>query len=188
MVQALEGPRGLLAIGGLLALALIVSILLPAGSATPSPTPPPTTLAGQPPPSAPPQGEPAATTTLAAKPKPSPSASQEPSPEPTPPRTARLTLAIEHNVKEGRLTVLVDQKIVLDKAISGKETKRVLVFRGRKGELFEVIDLPAGDHTIRVEAQDGEEKKAGQIQGAFKKGEARLLEVKIGGRVELEWR
>ena len=30
--------------------------------------------------------------------------------------------------------------------------------------------------------------EAAQIPGTFKKGETRLLEVKIGSRVELEWR
>jgi serine/threonine-protein kinase len=189
-LKALEGPRGLLAIGGLLALALLVSLFLPAGSGTPSPSPKASAAGVTAAPSA---HSPAPLSSREPSPRPAASASgpaQAASPEPTPApsRTARLTLAVEHNVKDGRLIVLVDQKTMLDRSVSAKETKKALVFRGRKGELFEVIDVAPGEHAIRVEVQDGDEKKAGQIQGSFKRGEARLLEVRIGGRIELEWR
>jgi hypothetical protein len=91
-------------------------------------------------------------------------------------------------VKDGKLRVLVNQKPVLEKPLAAKETKKALIFKGRKGEFFQVIDLAPGEHTIRIEVEEGGATKAGQITGTFKRGEARLLEVKIGGRVELDWR
>jgi hypothetical protein len=115
-------------------------------------------------------------------------ASPSPSPEAALARTARLTLAIEHNVKEGSLKVLVDQKPLLTKPLAAQEKRKALFFKGRKAELFESIDVAPGEHAIRVEVQDGNEKKANQISASFKKGETRLLEVKVGGRVELQWR
>jgi hypothetical protein len=54
--------------------------------------------------------------------------------------------------------------------------------------VFEVIDVAPGERTIRIEVQDGDEKKTGQTTGSFKRGETKLLEVKVGSRVELEWR
>ena len=101
---------------------------------------------------------------------------------------ARLTLDVKHGVKEGVLRVLVDQKAILTKTLTSRETKKVLFFKGRTGQFFEVIDLAEGERTIRVEVEEGDETKAGQILGTFKKGEARLLEVRVGRAVELEWR
>jgi hypothetical protein len=104
---------------------------------------------------------------------------------------ARLTLAIEHNLKDGTLRVLIDEREVLSRAVSAKETKKALVFKGRRGQLLEVIDVQPGQHLIRVEARekaDTDPPRAGVVTATFKKGETRLLEVKIGGRIELEWR
>jgi len=193
LVKALEGPRALLAIAGLLVLALLVSVLLPFASPSSSPSPSSSGAAGaarpsgSPPPASPgkPLGpSPASASALPAGVAESPS----PEPTPTPARTARLTLAVEHSVKNGSLKVFVDQKQLLSKPLVAQQTRRALIFRGRKGELFDFIDVAPGERTVRIEVQDGDEKKANQISGTFKKGETRLLDVKVGGRVELQWR
>jgi hypothetical protein len=100
-----------------------------------------------------------------------------------------LTLAVEHSVKSGSMKVFVDQKPIFNKElVAAQKTRKAIFFRGRKGEVFEVIDVAPGERTIRIEVQDGDEKKTGQTTGSFKRGETKLLEVKVGSRVELEWR
>lgn len=188
VLKALDGPRGLLAIAGLLVVALLVALLLPEG-APPTPSASPSSPAGA---SAAPATVPGASRSPASV-SPSPAllaAGETPSPEPTPTpaRTARLTLVVEHGVKAGLLKVFVDQKQLLSKPLAAPRTRKALIFKGRKDELFESIDVAPGERAIRIEVQDGGDKKAKQISGSFKKGETRLLEVKVGSRVELEWR
>jgi serine/threonine-protein kinase len=103
---------------------------------------------------------------------------------------ARITIAVEHSLKQGTLRVRLDKRLVLEKELTSQETKKALVFRGRKGSLFEVIEAPPGDHAIRVEVSEGKGRpeRAGQIQGSFQSGQTRLLEVKVGGQVSLKWR
>jgi len=123
---------------------------------------------------------------------PSGTATPEPTPTPTPaptPSPARLTLEIEHSLKHGELLVVVDQKRVLTRELESEEVKKALIFKGRKGRLLETIDVPPGEHLVRVEVnRKGEPQRAAQIFGEFKSGAASLLEVRIGGQVTLEWR
>jgi serine/threonine-protein kinase len=198
LLKALEGPRGLLAIAGLLALALIVSLVLPRGGAAPSPSP--SGIAGSPTtgpsvaPIRPGSASPSPTDLAGGVPSPGASPSTSPSPDasatPAPARTARLTLAVEHSVKAGSMLVFVDQKPLLSKMLISQKTRKALIFKGRKGEVFETIDVAPGERTIRIDVQDGDDKKTGQTTGTFKRGETKLLEVKVGGgpRIELEWR
>jgi len=187
-----EGSRRLLVLATVLVTALIATLFIPsAPPLSPSPAPSdlaPTRAPGAIPGAVPPSASPSPAANGSA---PSPAA-ETPAPASARPvrhDVARLTLAVEHGVKEGTMRVLVDQKTVLERSLTSKETKRALFFRGRKGQLLEIIDLSEGERTIRVEVEEaGEETKASQVLGTFKKGEARLLEVKIGGRVELEWR
>ncbi len=190
-----QSSKRLLALATVLATALVGTLFLP--SAPPSSPASPRATG-----SAPASG-PASPGARLAPPEPvatqaAGSRSVVPSPEPeslpgAPPRSAhredaRLTLDVVHGVKQGVLRVLVDQKAVLTKPLTSKETKKALILKGRRGQFFEVIELAEGERKIRVEIEEGGETKAGQILGTFKKGEARLLEVRVGGRVELEWR
>ena len=88
------------------------------------------------------------------------------------------------------MLVFVDQKPLLSKMLISQKTRKALIFKGRKGEVFETIDVAPGERTIRIDVQDGDDKKTGQTTGTFKRGETKLLEVKVGGgpRIELEWR
>jgi hypothetical protein len=122
--------------------------------------------------------------------EPQAAATPEPTPTPKPtPSPGRLTLEIEHSLKQGELQVVIDQRRVLVRELESQETKKALIFKGRKGRLLEVIDVSPGEHLVRVEVnQKGEPQRAAQIFGEFTSGGARLLEVRIGGQVTLEWR
>jgi len=101
----------------------------------------------------------------------------------------RLTLDLEHGVKAGSLTVLIDGRRVLRRRLEGEETRKAVLFKGTKGRVIEFIELPPGEHRVRVEVrEDGrDEVKAGVILGQFAEGETRILEVKAGSQVSLKW-
>ncbi len=119
-------------------------------------------------------------------------ATLEPTPTPTPeptPSPARLTLEIEHSLKQGELVVAVDMKRMVTRQLESEEVTKALIFKGRKGRLLETIDVAPGEHLVRVEVnRKGEPQRAAQIFAEFKSGSARLLQVRIGGVVTLEWR
>jgi eukaryotic-like serine/threonine-protein kinase len=128
---------------------------------------------------------------------PAPDATPAPTPTPAPTTTttlppvqpASLTLSVEHNVGDGSLRLLIDGRILAERHLEGEETKKALFFKGHKGSLVATVDVPPGDHIVRIEVREkGEALRAAQIRGQLRPGQARLLEVKVGGDVSLKWK
>jgi eukaryotic-like serine/threonine-protein kinase len=124
-----------------------------------------------------------------------PLAEPEPSFSPAPPATlpalapARVAIAIEHGLAEGRLRVWVDDEQTVDTALAGKRTKRLLVFNRRSGAAAEVIDVPPGDRLLRFEVEGGGVVRRGLVRAHFESDRTRLLRVKVEGRtLDLDWR
>ena len=101
---------------------------------------------------------------------------------------ARLALSVRHGVKQGRLRLWIDERLMLDTELSSTETRKVLVFKRRKGSLVEVFDVAPGDRLVRVELEEDGQRRSAGLSGAFESRKTRLLEVKLGGRVGLKWK
>jgi len=118
-----------------------------------------------------------------------------PSPSPpatsTPPRYAKLAIAFEHPLEEGTLRVWVDDELVLDEPLDSQKTKKVVVFKGRKGSLAQVLEVLPGDHEIRVEVAWDDNVKTKRISGNFDADTTRRLSAKVGGLLKkglsLKW-
>ena len=124
-----------------------------------------------------------------------PAAEPEPSLSPAPPAAlpalapARVAIAIEHGLAEGRLRVWVDDLQTVDTALAGKRTKRLLVFNRSSGAAAEVIDVLPGDRLLRFEVEGGGVVRRGLVRGHFESDRTRLLRVKVEGRtLDLDWR
>jgi tRNA A-37 threonylcarbamoyl transferase component Bud32 len=111
-------------------------------------------------------------------------------PAPLPPLApARVAIAIEHGLAEGRLRVWVDDAQTVDTALAGKRTKRLLLFSRRAGAATEVIDVPPGDRLLRFEVEGGGTVRRGLVRAHFESDRTRLLRVKVEGRtLDLDWR
>jgi hypothetical protein len=102
---------------------------------------------------------------------------------------ARVAIAIEHGLEQGRLRVWVDDQRALETALTSKRTKRLLVFNRRAGAAAAVIDVPPGDHVLRFEVEGGGVVRRGLIRQRFESDRTRLLRVKVQGRkLDLDWR
>jgi eukaryotic-like serine/threonine-protein kinase len=66
------------------------------------------------------------------------------------PPPARLDVTLQHPLRSGRLRVWVDDDLVIDKPLSSRVTKKVLLYKQRRGRFHEVVDAPPGDHRLRV--------------------------------------
>jgi hypothetical protein len=104
---------------------------------------------------------------------------------------AHLVLALEHPFKQGTLRVWVDQKMAVEEPLESRPTRKLLVFRGRKGRETEVLAVAPGPHVIRVRVQGEGFAATRTIRGTFKDGETRSLEVRVGGLIgkalDLRW-
>ena len=114
---------------------------------------------------------------------PSPDPSPTPSSADAPAAGAHLVLALEHPFKQGTLRVWVDQKMAIEEPLESRPTRKLLVFRGRKGRETEVLAVVPGPHVIRVRVQGEGFAATRTIRGTFKGGETRSLEVRVGGLI-----
>jgi hypothetical protein len=102
---------------------------------------------------------------------------------------ARVALTLEHGFKQGRLKVWVDEVLVLEKPLAAAGAKRVLFFTRSKGRVAEVLEVAPGQRMFRVEVEgDDDQHRGGQLTGLLRQHETRLLEVKVGGRIQLAWK
>jgi serine/threonine-protein kinase len=101
---------------------------------------------------------------------------------------AHVALSVEHAFKRGQLKVWVDDRLVLDKALASTQTRRLLFLKRRKGSFAEVLEVLPGERRLRLEVVADGARRSAELRGVFKSDETRLLEVKLGGKVELEWK
>jgi hypothetical protein len=110
-----------------------------------------------------------------ARPSPSPAATAPA------PRYAKLAIDFEHPLEEGTLRVWVDDELMLDEELDSQKTKKILVFKGRKGSLAQVLEVLPGEHEIRVEVAWDDNVKTKRISGTFEVDTTRRLSARIGG-------
>jgi hypothetical protein len=97
------------------------------------------------------------------------------------PEPAHLELSVEHALRSGTLRVYVDDDAVLEEALAGRVTRKVLSFRMHKGSASHSFDVPPGEHVIRVEVEGAGYDGSRRIRGTFKSGETRRLEATVDG-------
>jgi tRNA A-37 threonylcarbamoyl transferase component Bud32 len=111
------------------------------------------------------------------------------SPEVTVP--AKLAVDFDHGFKNGSLRISVDNEPVLTRRLEGREKKKLVAFKGWKGSVSEVFELPPGKHTVRVQVNWDDKERTESIKGQFSAGATRYLDIEVGGlnkSLSLEWR
>jgi hypothetical protein len=104
------------------------------------------------------------------------------------PETSHVELSVEHGFERGRLKVWVDDKLVLDKALAGIQTRTLLFLKRRKGAFAEVLEILPGERLLRFEVMADGVRRGAELRGVFKVDETRLLAVKLGDKVDLDWK
>ena len=95
-----------------------------------------------------------------------------------------LEISFAHPLRSGTLRVFVDDEPVLEEALSGRVTKKILNLRLRKGSMEKVLDIAPGEHVIRVEVDGSGYDGARRIRGVFKSGETRHLDATVDGLIK----
>jgi serine/threonine-protein kinase len=106
---------------------------------------------------------------------------------------ARLEIAFQHSLRTGTIKVWVDDELVVEEELESRVTKKILVIKRRKGRFETTLDVPPGEHVIKVQVEGGGFSGLSRIRGSFSSGETRRLEVNKGGLplldkdLSLEW-
>ena len=185
--EAATGPGRAALLGGILiavaagSVALAVGILVLAWSGAQKPTAkPPTGLA----PSAP--AETAGEVVARSTESPGPVANTEPSVGP-----ARLVIAFDHSLESGILKIWIDDTLVVNEKLKGRESKKLLVFKGWTGSVNKILEVSPGRHDVRVEVAWENNKQVESTSAKFNSRATLRLEAKVGGlrnNLSLDWR
>jgi hypothetical protein len=106
---------------------------------------------------------------------------------------AHLDIVFEHSLKGGTLKVWIDDDLAFEEALQSRVVKKILSVRIRKGTFRKTLDLPAGEHVIKVQVEGDGYSGSSRIRGSFESGEKRRLEINKGSlpllkqELELEW-
>jgi hypothetical protein len=115
---------------------------------------------------------------------PSPVASSTPTPRPSPAlqATARLRISVTHDLKSGRLKVLVDGRSVIDEALKARRKRYLLVFERREGRHVSRLNVTPGRHRITVQVRSGRATHSEELRETFKAGATRQLNLRVSGK------
>ncbi len=93
---------------------------------------------------------------------------------------AKLEIVFEHRLKGGTLRVWVDDRLQVEEQLESRVTKKILSYRLREGTARMGIEVPPGEHMIRVQVDGDGVWKSQQIRGTFESGATRRLAASLG--------
>jgi hypothetical protein len=96
----------------------------------------------------------------------------------------------EHPLRSGLLRIWLDGELIVEQRLAGQAAKKALVFTVRQGSYRDVLEIPTGRHTFRVQVHWDDEDRTERIVGSFKPGQTRRLLVRLGRlrkNLSLEW-
>jgi serine/threonine-protein kinase len=105
---------------------------------------------------------------------------------PLPVPSGELEIALTHSLKSGTVRVFVDDDLRFEDDLESRVTQKILSVEIRKGALKKTIDVPTGEHVIRVQVQGGTFSDSRRITGTFTSGGTRHLQVEVGGLLKRE--
>ena len=71
--------------------------------------------------------------------------------------------------------------------LSGRSTRHLLLLKRQSGSLGDVLEVPPGFAAAALRGRGRREEPTSRVRAAFRADQTRLLRLKAGKRVELEW-
>jgi serine/threonine-protein kinase len=100
-----------------------------------------------------------------------------------------LHLDIQHQFEEARISIWVDDRLAYTASVRGEVKKRFPVFQRASKKTSPTIQVPAGDHRLRVRLQAGQTYAASETLNAkLQKDSVNILHIKAENRRKLQLR
>ena len=96
------------------------------------------------------------------------------------PDVARLAIAVDHSLKQGRLRLWVDGTLRLERTLGRRDVTKV-ASRPRGGSARSIIDLEPGVHDVRVQIAWDDNVRTEHVRGTFRPGDRRVLAARLRG-------
>jgi serine/threonine protein kinase len=114
----------------------------------------------------------------------SPRLAPEPAKEQLVVPTSTLELAVQHQFKDATLSVWIDDQLALTLALHGGTQKRLVVFHGVRGVGSETLQVPAGNHVLRLKARSADQSidLSKTISANFIEGDEKTLQITFDKR------
>jgi hypothetical protein len=98
-----------------------------------------------------------------------------------------LDIEIEHKFTEAQLSIWVDSHLSYTHALEGTNKKHLVVFHSVQGHEFHAVEIPAGDHQLRVRVTSDANRvdKSATIAGKFASGKEKLLKIHFDKQGEM---
>jgi eukaryotic-like serine/threonine-protein kinase len=106
--------------------------------------------------------------------------------------SSTLELSVQHQFKEATLSVWIDDQLALTLALHGGTQKRMVVFHGVRGVGSETLQVPAGNHVLRLKAKSADQsiELSKTIAANFIGGDDKTLQItfdKHNTTMHLNW-
>jgi hypothetical protein len=115
---------------------------------------------------------------------PAPAAGPADTPAPPPPASARegarLSIAVDQSLKQGRLRLWVDGTLRLEKRL-GKGTVARVALRPQGDSARGAIDVAPGVHDVKVEVAWDDNVRTQRVRATFRPGDRRVLSARLRG-------
>jgi hypothetical protein len=121
----------------------------------------------------------------------SPPAAVPTKPKRPPTEPGHLHIDFDHPLEVGTLRVWVDDELVVDQKLTSRVRTEALVFKVRRGNVMELMDVSPGNHEVRVQVKWEDNEKTERISGIFKAGVTKRLEASLGRlrkNLSLDWK
>ncbi|HEY7508679.1 MAG TPA: serine/threonine-protein kinase [Vicinamibacteria bacterium] len=102
------------------------------------------------------------------------------------PAPARLAVVFEHPLRSGVLKVWIDDEVVLEEPLESRVVDDLVVFRTRKGQAELDLEVPPGEHYVRLQVEAEGFHGSRRIRGTFQSGQPRRLRARVSGLIGKE--
>jgi hypothetical protein len=112
--------------------------------------------------------------------------SQPPSPI-VPRDPATLEIEVDHKFAQAHLSIWVDGALTYTHLLAGTDKKRLVVFHHVQGHEFHAMQLPAGNHELRVQVLSDPDSgdHSATVRGEFASGKEQVLQVRFDKHGEI---
>jgi serine/threonine protein kinase len=95
------------------------------------------------------------------------------------PDSATLEIEVEHTFPQAHLSIWVDGKLSYTHGLEGTDKKRLVVFHRVQGHEFHAVQIPAGQHELRVQVKSEPDSAdhSAIVTGEFAAGAEKMLQI-----------